>query len=81
MNSGADFAELDRRAAGNFARAAARAGVRRIIYLGGLAGDLASLSGHLRSRLKRAMCFAAAVCLSSSFAPQSSSAPEASRSK
>jgi lipocalin/uncharacterized protein YbjT (DUF2867 family) len=50
MNAGADFAELDRRAAGNFARAAARAGVHRIIYLGGLTGDAASLSGHLKSR-------------------------------
>ena len=34
----------DRRAAENFGRAAARAGVRRIIYLGGLADDTGSLS-------------------------------------
>ena len=50
MGSGADFAARDRLAAVNFGRAAARAGVRRIIYLGGLADDAASLSPHLRSR-------------------------------
>jgi uncharacterized protein YbjT (DUF2867 family) len=50
MTAGTDFAALDRRAAANFGRAAARAGVRRIIYLGGLADDRASLSSHLRSR-------------------------------
>jgi uncharacterized protein YbjT (DUF2867 family) len=50
MAAGADFAEQDRRAAANFARAAARAGVGRIIYLGGLTDDTARLSTHLRSR-------------------------------
>ena len=45
-----DFAALDRRAAQNFGRAAARAGVRRIVYLGGLADDTGALSAHLRSR-------------------------------
>jgi uncharacterized protein YbjT (DUF2867 family) len=50
MAAGSQFAELDRRAAGNFGRAAARAGVRRIIYLGGLADDIGSLSSHLKSR-------------------------------
>jgi len=44
-----DFERLDRRAAENFASAAGRAGVRRIIYLGGL-GSGAELSSHLRSR-------------------------------
>ena len=44
---GGDFAEQDRRAARNFGEAAARAGVERTIYLGGLGhGD----SEHLRSR-------------------------------
>ena len=45
------FAERDLRAAGNFARAAAAAGVSRIVYLGGLgADDDPSLSHHLTSR-------------------------------
>ncbi len=50
MDAGPTFAEVDRRAAGNFARAAVRAGVRQIIYLGGLTGDSESLSPHLKSR-------------------------------
>ncbi len=50
MGSGADFAERDRRAADNFGRAAARAGVGRIIYLGGLTDDTSVLSAHLESR-------------------------------
>ena len=50
MSVGADFAEVDRQAAANFGRAAARAGVRRIIYLGGLADQARSLSSHLQSR-------------------------------
>ena len=52
MASGPDFAERDREAASNFARAARRAGVRRIIYLGGLGGDQHTLSAHLKSRLE-----------------------------
>src|SRR5678815_1170062 len=40
----------DRRAAVNFGRAAKRAGVRRIIYLGGLTDESASPSVHLKSR-------------------------------
>lgn len=50
MATGGDFARLDRTAATNFGRAAGRAGVRRIVYLGGLADEAASLSAHLRSR-------------------------------
>jgi len=50
MASGSDFQELDRRAAANFGRAAARAGVRRIIYLGGLTRGADTTSAHLRSR-------------------------------
>ncbi len=49
MGSDRDFESQDRIAAVNFATAAQRAGVRRIIYLGGL-GHGASLSPHLRSR-------------------------------
>jgi uncharacterized protein YbjT (DUF2867 family) len=44
------FAERDIQAARNFAVAAERAGVGRIIYLGGLGEDDASLSHHLSSR-------------------------------
>src|SRR5438477_2224879 len=36
MGSSGSFADIDRRAAASFRAAAARAGVRRIIYLGGL---------------------------------------------
>src|SRR3954468_10663866 len=52
MASGGGFAALDHRAAANFGRAAARAGVRRIVYLGGLGDAPESLSTHLRSRAK-----------------------------
>ncbi|HEY5630064.1 MAG TPA: SDR family oxidoreductase [Candidatus Limnocylindrales bacterium] len=44
------FAERDRQAARNFAQAAGRAGVSRIVYLGGLGDDDANLSHHLASR-------------------------------
>lgn len=44
------FADRDRAAARNFATAAARAGVQRIIYLGGLGDPAARLSEHLASR-------------------------------
>lgn len=50
MAVGSDFADVDRRAAETFGRAAARAGVRRVIYLGGLTDDTGSLSSHLQSR-------------------------------
>ena len=46
----AGFAERDLRAAHSFATAAADAGVRRIIYLGGLGDDTVHLSHHLASR-------------------------------
>ena len=51
MGSGTSFAALDEAAARNFGRAAREAGVRRIVYVGGLgAGDEGGLSEHLRSR-------------------------------
>jgi uncharacterized protein YbjT (DUF2867 family) len=53
-DSGDDFGEADRRAAENFARAAKRAGIERVIYLGGLEGD----SEHLRSRAETARALA-----------------------
>jgi uncharacterized protein YbjT (DUF2867 family) len=46
------FADLDRRAADNFARAAQEAGVDRIVYLGGLIPQGQTISPHLRSRLE-----------------------------
>lgn len=49
MGDQPDFEERDRRAAENFASAAENAGVRRIIYLGGL-GEGDERSPHLRSR-------------------------------
>jgi len=49
MAAGSDFARLDREAAANFAHAAAAAGVRRIVYLGGLIPPNPR-SEHLRSR-------------------------------
>ena len=45
-----DFQERDAQAARSFARAASDAGVRRIVYLGGLGDDSDDLSAHLRSR-------------------------------
>jgi uncharacterized protein YbjT (DUF2867 family) len=51
MTGGEGYDERDRRAAENFGRAARAAGVRRVIYLGGIepAGDV---SRHLRSRVE-----------------------------
>ncbi len=54
----ADFAATDLRAAQTFAAACARAGVERIIYLGGLGEDKPELSHHLRSRLETARALA-----------------------
>ena len=80
-----DFAETDRQAARNFARAARSAGVERIIYMGGL-GE--GKSKHLRSRQETAealqtsglpmtscgppWCWAAAVSRSAPFITWSS---------
>jgi uncharacterized protein YbjT (DUF2867 family) len=47
MGRKGDFAERDRRGARNFGEAAQRAGVDRVVYLGGLEG---AVSEHLRSR-------------------------------
>ncbi|MGE4545229.1 MAG: SDR family oxidoreductase [Pedobacter sp.] len=46
----ADFAATDRKAAANFAAAAAAADLEKIIYLGGLGDEEQGLSPHLRSR-------------------------------
>ncbi|MDY0814470.1 SDR family oxidoreductase [Kitasatospora purpeofusca] len=55
LGTGPDFEATDRAAAGAFGRAAALAGVRRIVYLGGLAPagvPAERLSPHLRSRVE-----------------------------
>ena len=49
MDASGDFEALDRASASNFAAAARGAGVRRIVYLGGL-GEGKQLSPHLASR-------------------------------
>lgn len=50
MGDNRDFEAQDRIAATNFAKAATAAGVRRLIYLGGLGNPDERLSKHLRSR-------------------------------
>jgi uncharacterized protein YbjT (DUF2867 family) len=51
MSGSKDFEKEDRQAALNFAGAAKKAGLRRVIYLGGLGDDAdPKLSPHLRSR-------------------------------
>lgn len=49
-----DFEERDIQIARNVARAAERAGVSQIVYLGGLGDDSPTLSDHLRSRRETA---------------------------
>jgi len=50
MGSSSKCEEQDRQSVRNFADSARQAGVRRIIYLGGLGAEGQSLSAHLRSR-------------------------------
>ncbi|WP_166316822.1 DUF2867 domain-containing protein [Microbacterium excoecariae] len=50
MGAGTDFAQRDRRIAETVAHAAASAGVRRVVYLGGLHPEGVRLSPHLASR-------------------------------
>jgi uncharacterized protein YbjT (DUF2867 family) len=54
-----DFEEADRLAADTVAAAAARAGVRQIVYLGGLGATAGAGSPHLRSRAETAERLAA----------------------
>lgn len=53
-----DFAERDRLAAATVAQEAERAGLRQIIYLGGLGDESPELSRHLRSRAETAAVLA-----------------------
>jgi uncharacterized protein YbjT (DUF2867 family) len=50
MGASTDFAELDRAGARHFGDAARAAGVRRIVYVGGLGESGEGLSAHLKSR-------------------------------
>lgn len=52
MGAGKGFEDADQRAATTIAQAAKDAGVRRIVYLGGLHPDDVKLSPHLRSRVE-----------------------------
>jgi uncharacterized protein YbjT (DUF2867 family) len=51
----ADFEAADLQAAQSMSRAAERAGVEQLVYLGGLGDDSADLSPHLRSRRETAL--------------------------
>ena len=53
-----DFEGVDRGAAENVARVAAEAGLRQIVFLGGLGDDGPELSAHLRSRHETARALA-----------------------
>ncbi len=57
IGSGADFEESDRRAARNTAEAAEAAGVKRIVYLGGLVPTGEAASAHLASRAEVGQIF------------------------
>ncbi len=59
MGAGRNFAALDRQSAENFRDACVTAGVKRIIYLGGL-GVKETASEHLRSRLETGEILSAA---------------------
>ncbi len=50
MADAVDFESFEETSAKNFAAAASEAGVKKIIYLGGLGGEAAGLSHHLHSR-------------------------------
>jgi uncharacterized protein YbjT (DUF2867 family) len=50
--NGAGFVARDRRAAESFGRAAAAAGLKRVVYLGGIEPAAGARSRHLRSRLE-----------------------------
>ena len=75
------FAERDRLAARNFAQAAKRAGVSRIVYLGGLGDDSAGLSHHLASRHETGAELPHTACPSPSSERRSSSGRAARRSR
>ncbi len=52
MGSPGDFEERERICAQNFAKAAQEAGLKRIVYLGGLCDERVPLSPHMNSRME-----------------------------
>lgn len=52
MSSGYGYTSLERDGAQNFASSAEQAGVKHIIYLGGLADPAGKIAAHLRSRIE-----------------------------
>ena len=52
MASGHGYRRIELDGAGNFARAAERAGIKHIIYLGGLADPEDKIAPHMRSRIE-----------------------------
>jgi uncharacterized protein YbjT (DUF2867 family) len=56
-----DFEHRDRRAAETVAAAAEAAGLKQVVYLGGLGDDAPDLSPHLRSRIETGLALASAA--------------------
>ena len=81
MGSPGSFEEKDREGARDFAAAADAAGVRRIIYLGGLGQSSDQLSTHLRSRHEVGEVLRDSGVQVIEFRPRSSLGPAASRSR
>ena len=77
LSGGSNFTQQDVVAARHCARAAEAAGVKRIIYLGGLGNAETDLSPHLRSRHETGDALREGKSPSPNFAPRSSSAPAA----
>ena len=76
-----DFERKDAEAAVSFGKAAAAAGVRQIVYLGGLGEEGDDLSPHLRSRREVEGKLGEAGVRSPCCGPRSSSGPGASRGR
>ena len=70
LAAGGGFAARDRDAARLFGEAAGRAGVRQVIYLGGLGETRADLSPHLRSRHETGEALRATGAPVTEFAPR-----------
>jgi uncharacterized protein YbjT (DUF2867 family) len=71
MGGSGSFEDSDREAARHVGAAAAAAGVRRIVYLGGLGDGQDDLSPHLRSRRETGEMLRASECRSSDCARRS----------